>query len=97
MPRWRGWLAFLAERVDGHHPVTSLLLANAFVSEVRFGDRLVGHSRYLLTRAVDARRLHAIDAVALDAFFQTPLPFELAIPTGFLREQVLAAEGIVSA
>src|SRR3989442_1202923 len=76
---WRRRVAFLSEGIDGDDPVAPRLLGGVRIDKVRIADRLQRQARHRLARAVDARRLHAIDAIAADASLRVSLPEEMAL------------------
>src|SRR5262245_54322970 len=70
VPHRRRRLAFLAQRIDGHYPVTRLAAAALVAESCRF-DRLVGHAHDV------PGPLELVDAVSGDALFGTRVPLEL--------------------
>src|SRR5262245_26516213 len=87
VPRWSRRHAFLAQGVDGHHPVAARGLADLGIGVSRLIDRLGCQTIALLPRAVDARAFHAIDAIAFQLLLGAGLPLQLAIVAVFLREK----------
>src|SRR5438876_68019 len=81
--------AFLPQRIDRDDPVSPGVLVDVLIDMAILGDWLLRHTRDRLPRPVNARRLHAVNAIALDALLRVLLPLEMARRPVLLREHPL--------
>src|SRR5438874_1734889 len=83
MPGRGGREAFLSQGIYGEDPVAARILARGFIGIARLGNRLGRQACHLLSRAIDARTLHTVDAIAAEVGLRPGRPFQVALPALF--------------